>query len=80
MKRIIILFLLISLLSLAFIFILSHQLSANHLNIEGWDIIENKGKVVLLQKKNQDFLSEAMLNLSVAIGGYFKGLFHQEGR
>lgn len=69
MKRIIILFLLISLLSLAFIFILSHQLSANHLNIEGWDIIENKGKVVLLQKKNQDFLSEAMLNLSVAIGG-----------
>lgn len=56
-------------LFLKFIFLPGRQLSASHLNIEGWDIIESKGKVILLQKKNQDFVSEAMLNLSVAIGG-----------
>ena len=56
-------------LFLKFIFLPGRQLSASHLNIEGWDIIESKGKVILLQKKDQDFVSEAMLNLSVAIGG-----------
>ena len=71
MKRIIILFLLISLLSLTFIFILSHQLSANHLNIEGWDIIENKARCSLITEKESGFSSEAMLNLSVARGGIF---------
>lgn len=54
-------------LLLLFIF-LSCQVSAVYLNIEGWDILESKGKIMLFQKKNKDFLSETMVNLSVAIG------------
>ena len=54
-------------LLLLFIF-LSYQVSAVYLNIEGWDILESKGKIMLFQKKDKDFLSETMVNLSVAIG------------
>lgn len=54
-------------LLLLFIF-LSCQVSAVYLNIEGWDILESKGKIMLFQKKDKDFLSETMVNLSVAIG------------
>ena len=54
-------------LLLLFIF-LSCQVSAVYLNIEGWDILESKGKIMLFHKKDKDFLSETMVNLSVAIG------------
>lgn len=41
---------------------------AGYWDIEGWDWIDNKEKVVLWQKKDKQFISEALVKASVPIG------------
>lgn len=42
--------------------------SAGHWNIEGWEWIENKDKIVLWQKKEEEFISETLINIAAPIG------------
>jgi len=66
----------LSILIIAFIivFIYMNQVynsqcfAGGHLDIEGWELLENKEKLALWQKGGEDFTSEVILNLSTAIG------------
>lgn len=49
------------------LFLLSYFSYAAHLDIEGWKLLESKGKVSLWQKKEKNFTSEVIINLSASL-------------
>ncbi|MFW6389591.1 MAG: hypothetical protein ACOCZT_00565 [Halanaerobiales bacterium] len=49
--------------------IYSQSIMASHQDIEGWNWIENKNKVVLWQKEENEYISEILINTTVSVGG-----------
>jgi len=62
MKKIIIFFVILIL------FTFVNNSIAGHWDIEGWSWIDNKNKIVLWQKKEKEFISEALVSNTGAIG------------
>lgn len=51
-----------------FMVFFNQEVKTTHWDIEGWHWIESKDKIVLWQKEEKEYISEALVNIAVPIG------------